>query len=61
MILTTDVNFIRLFQHNVSPKLCILNRNLTEYAYSSKNYAEKSFMKLAKGANVIKLFASIIY
>jgi hypothetical protein len=38
-----------------------MSKTLMEYADSGVNYALKSFMKLATGANEEKLFSQVIY
>ncbi len=54
IIQAPGVNFIKLFCRNLHPKWCNLSKNLRQYGYSSANYAEKSFMKLASEGKLLK-------
>ncbi len=59
MKLTTGVNVIKLFWHNLCPQRHALGQNVWQYADSGVNYAEKSFMKLATGVGGIQLFVFV--
>jgi hypothetical protein len=54
-------NYIQLFWHNLCRYWHIALSFDSGYTAREVNYSEKSFVTLTPGANVIKLFLSIIY